>query len=495
MDHGGHQMNPAPPEQSLGTRTLRGMVWAYGSYVGGRALLLVSTAVLARLLDPADFGLVALALVFIELLSMMRDFGVTQALIVADEDDLDARSDSAFVFTVLLGAALSAVVAASGPALAAFFDEPKLTGLMPLLALAFLLRSLGATHYALAQRRLDFRSRTAAELVDVVLRGAAGIAFALLGFEALSLVLGYVVGELALAVTIWVLVPWRPRLRMSWEHLRPLLGFGGALTGVSVIAAVLANVDYLFVGGVLGTTALGIYTLAFRLPDLLINNLTQVAGTVLFPAFATLSGSEMRSAYLQTIRYTVMLTLPLAVGLAILAEPVILATFGDKWREAIIPMQVLILCAFFPALTTPPGVIYKAIGRADILLKLALVKAPILIVAIALTVHHGITAVAACQAGVAMLFFIVTTALASRMLEVRARAIWKAVWPPVAAGAGLAAVLLVVHAGIDSPVPELLVGGLAGGTVYAGLLWLLVPDSLRALRERLLGSPAPVPAA
>ncbi|HMJ96712.1 MAG TPA: lipopolysaccharide biosynthesis protein [Thermoleophilaceae bacterium] len=482
------------PSQSLGTRTLRGMFWAYGSYVGGRVLVLVATAILARILAPADFGLVALGLVFIEVLSTLRDLGVTQALVVVPEEDVEERANTVFTFSVLLGAILTLACVALSPLAAAFFDAPELIGLLSALGATFLVRALGSTHYALAQKRMDFRSRTAGEMADAVLRGVASVAFALAGLGAWSLVLGYIVGSAALTVVLWALVPWRPRLQLRRDHLAPLVRFGGALTGVDIVSAANQNVDYVFVGRVLGAGQLGIYTLAFRLPDLLINGLTLVASSVLFPAYATLSRSELRSAYVRTIQYTVMLTLPVAIGLAILAEPLILATFGDKWKGAVAPMQVLVLYAFFPAITAPPGVIYKAIGRADILLKLALLRVPILVAAIALAVHSGIVAVALCQAGVALLFFFVTTSIATRMLDVGFGPLWTALWPPFAAGAGLAGVLLAVHGTVDSPVPTLLVGTLVGGLAYLGLLWILVPDSLRQLREGLLGSRAPASA-
>jgi O-antigen/teichoic acid export membrane protein len=177
----------------------------------------------------------------------------------------------------------------------------------------------------------------------------------------------------------------------------------------------------------------------------------------------------------------------------ILAEPFILAAFGEKWRGAVTPMQVLVLYAVFPALTTPPGVIFKAIGRADILLKLSLVRTSLLIALLALFVDKGITAVAACQAGVVVLFFFVTTAIASRMLEVKPREIGAAVWPSVAASALLALALAAVHAVIEAPWPALIVGAIAGAAVYLGALWLLVPDALRDLGARLSRS-APRPA-
>ena len=180
----------AAAQASLGARTLRGTAWAYGSYIGGQVLVLVSTAILARLLSPADFGLVALALVFILLLDTISDLGLSPALVISTEEELRERANTVFGSTIVLGLVLAALTAALAPLAAAFFDQPDLAPLLAVLGLTFVLRSLGATHYALAQKRLDFRPRTVAEVTGVCARGAIGIALALAGFGPWSLVVG-----------------------------------------------------------------------------------------------------------------------------------------------------------------------------------------------------------------------------------------------------------------------------------------------------------------
>src|SRR5207248_1694823 len=127
---------------------------------------------------------------------------------------------------------LAVATGALGPAAAAFFHQPRLVELMPVLGTNFLLVGLGSTHSALAQKRMDFQSRTIAELADVIVRGALGVVLALAGAGVWSLVIGYSVGSAVWTATIWLRVPWRPRLRPKRSHLRVLLGFGGALTGV-----------------------------------------------------------------------------------------------------------------------------------------------------------------------------------------------------------------------------------------------------------------------
>jgi lipopolysaccharide exporter len=469
------------PEHSVGTRTLRGMAWAYGSYVGGRLLVLVATAILARLLTPADFGLVALALVFIAFLETVSDVGLTQALMIVKEDELEQKADTVWVVSVLLGAVMWLIVAALGPLAASFFDQSELTALMPVLGANIFLRMLGMTHYALAQKRLDFRSRTVAEFADVLVRGTAGIGLAIAGAGAWSLVLGYLVGTVAMTATLWVLVPWRPSFRARRSDLSGLIGFGGALTGVNVIGAVMANADDVIVGRVLGTTALGLYSLAYRLPELLILNFSNVAAKVLFPAMTAIERAAVPGAFLTSLRYGLMVGLPLTVGLGVMAEPLTLALFGDQWRDAAPAMQVMALWTLMAPIGVIIGTAYKALARADILLKLAVPQAVLLIASVLIVAGEGIVAVAACQAAIAIAFTILAMVIATHMLNVTARELWTASWPALAAAAGLGAALVPVDRAVSSPWPALAAGLAVGTAVYGGLLWLLARDTLRQL--------------
>jgi O-antigen/teichoic acid export membrane protein len=293
------------------------MAWAYSSYVGGRILILVSTAILARLLTPADFGIVALAITFMALLEGLADLGLGPALIVQPAQYLYERAETAFIGTVAIGLFLSLIVAAASPLVASFFHSPDLQPITAALGANFFLRSLGSVPYALAQKTLNFRARTVAEFVDVVTRGSVGIGLALAGFGAWSLVIAYLIGTVSLDLTIWYLVDWRPRFKPKLSHLREMLGFGSKISAVSVVATLIGNVDYIFIGRVLGAASLGLYTLGFRLPELIVLNLSVVAGEVLFPAYSAVDRESLNRALLIAQRYTVMLALPLTVGLEI----------------------------------------------------------------------------------------------------------------------------------------------------------------------------------
>ena len=486
-------MSEDQPQQSLTRRTARGMAWAYGSYVGGRVLVLLATAILARLLTPEEFGLVALALTFTAFLDMLKDFGVAEALIIVKEDEVAEKAETAWVVMQAGGLLLLVLTSALGPLAAEFYDEPALVAIMPVLGFTFVLRSFGAAHYAIAQKTLDFRTRTAAEFADVTVRGVAGVALALSGAGAWSLVLGYVAGTAAMTATLWLLVDWRPKLQPRRDHLRELLGFGGALTGVSLAGAILGNADRLLIGRVLGAAPLGLYSLASRLPELLIVNLSVVAGQVLFPAFAAVDRDALHQAFLASLRYAAMVALPLAAFMFVLAEPLILAAFGDQWLDAVGVMQLFVLYALASPITLVCGTVFKARGKGGLLLRIAIFQVLLIVPAVALVVDEGIEAVAICQAALAGVVLVVQLVLAMRMLGVRLPAVLRSLWPPVVAAAALGAAVWGVDLVVGGTWAVLLAAAPVGAVVYGALLWLLARESLRRLMGTVRRSP-PTPA-
>lgn len=473
-------------EQNLGTRTVRGMLWAYGSYVGGRLLVLVSTAILARLLTPSDFGVVALALTFMTFLETVKDLGLTQALIGAGADESGERKQTVFVWTVAIGTVLAIAAAACGPLAADFFGHDDLAAIVPVLAINFFVQSLGATHDSLARQALDYRTRTMSDLGDVVVRGGAGIVLALSGAGAWSLVIGYLVGSVVRVGVLWWKVPWRPERRFTRAHLRDLAAFGGVLTLVDVAAAISHNMDYLFVGRVLGAAQLGLYTIAFRLPELIIMNLAIVAGDVLFPAYAALDPQRLRAGFLLTLRAIALLVFPMAAVLVVLARPIVHVVFGGQWDDSIDVMRILAIYSLLATLNIPAGVIYKVTRRGGILLFFAIPFLFALFGILWAVTDQGIRAVALGLAALQVVQSVTMLLVAGRVLAVPYREIARALAAPVAVGAGMAVAMLPAERLIGAPLPALLVGGACGALAGALLLWLTARDEIRRLRDLAL---------
>ena len=382
---------------------------------------------------------------------------------------------------------LALLATALAPLAASFFDTPELKLMLPLLGLNFIIRALGITHFALAQKQIDFRTRTIAQLADIIVRGCLGIALALAGAGAYSLVFGYLAGSAAMTVSLWLLVRFRPRPQIRRTHLGRLLRFGGGLTFLGIITFVDSNVDYLLIGKVLGETDLGLYTLAFRLPQLVILNIAIVAGLVLFPAFAEIGRDAIAGAYLTALRYVMIACTPLAVAFFVLAEPLILIAFGPQWVDAIPAMRILSLYAFALTIGMPAGNAYKAIERVDVLIKLAIPHVLVLVGLILIFVDQGITAVAACMAAAAAALTVASIIVAGPMLRVGYRRMFTAAWPALAAGVAMCAIMATLTVVIDDPYVRLVVALPLGGMAYLGTLWLIAPEALKRLWKTARG--------
>ncbi|MDO8184241.1 lipopolysaccharide biosynthesis protein [Conexibacter sp. JD483] len=467
---------------SLATRTLRGMAWAYGAYVGGRMLVLVQTAILARLLTPSDFGVVALALTFMVFLDAVKDLGLGQALIIGEEHEAEARAQTAFGWGVIIGLTLTLLTAAAGPLAASFFHEPELKAMLPVLGATFLVRSLGATHYALARKQLDYRVRTFSEITEVVVRGVVGIGLALGGAGAWSLAIGFLCGTVASTLTLWALVDFRPRAQLTRAHLKSMLAFGGMLTLVDMGAVLAYNLDYLFIGRVLGSASLGYYSIAFRMPELIVLNLASVAGDVLFPAYAAVDKRRLREAYLVALRYTAMLTLPIAAALIILARPVIHVLFGDQWDSSVDVMQVLTVYALCATLAIPCGTVFKVTNRAWIMVAFTVPALVVLVILLAFVTDEGIMAVAKATTAIQLVALPATALIAARVLKLPLLRSLTPIVPSLFGALVMAAAMYPIEHFVSSPLLALVAGGLAGVAVYLGMLLLVARDDLRRLR-------------
>jgi O-antigen/teichoic acid export membrane protein len=207
----------------------------------------------------------------------------------------------------------------------------------------------------------------------------------------------------------------------------------------------------------------------------------------LFPAFASVARAELAGAFETSLRYTLIVGLPLALCLSFLAEPLILLAFGDAWRDSIGVMQVLAAFAFVATIDVPAGTAYKSIGRVDVLVWIAIPRAIIVVVVLALVVDEGIVTVALCQTAIAALFALIAIVLASRLLGSGARAIATAAWPALAAGAAMALILAGASLALGDPYVRLAAGAPAGILVYLVVLRGVAPDVFLRLARMLPG--------
>ena len=487
----------ALPKEDAGADLARtaagGVLWQGLSYFSGKALVLVSTAILARLLSIDEFGLVGFALVFITYAEVLTDLGVAQALVYFPSER--QRSDAAFALCLISSAVLVAVAFVAAPAVARFFGEPEVTNLFRALSFSLFFAALGQVPDALIRKELRFRNRLITDLTRAFAQGAVSVGLALAGAGAWAIVAGYLAGNLARSIASWMLVDYRPSARFfrpNAEVWRPLLRYGSASAGNGLLLSLVFNIDYLIVGKVLGKEALAFYTLAFRLPQMAIINIFHVLSSVAFPMFSRVRDhpDRLRRGYVTGVRLQTVFGVGAGVSLAAVAPMLIEVVFGvPKWSAAIVPLQALSLYASFRSLGIGAVDLYKGMGRPGLALWLSVIRLLVLLPALLIAADAGIDVVSWTQAGVALVLAVMMQVVAARILELPLWDLTKALLPSLAVGVAAAVGGLAVRLWLPGPaLVRLAVGLAAAGACALAALWLtdrkLVSETRALLRRR-----------
>lgn len=478
---------------SAGRTTARAAIWAFLATGGAKIITLVGLALLARLLAPREFGLLAFAMVYITYAETIGDLGSGMALIYWP----DRREDAAqvtFAINIVAGVFWALVTLAIAPLVADFFNAPNGAPLVRVLAFSFLLKYLGNTHDSLLQKDMRFRARVAPDLALATLKAAVALVLAWLGFGAWSLVWGHLAGVGCRTALLWLAVPWRPTWSLPTDLVKPMLGYGRGIIVVNILAAITHHADLAIVGRYLGVTVLGLYQMATKIPEATIIVLVWVVSRVLFPAFSRMhaTGESLRRPYLTASRYISAVTVPATIGLSILATPIVLVFLGRQWIAAAPILSALAIYAGFRSISTHGGDALKATGRAQLLARIAFVKALLIVPALLIGARFGAAATAVALTVATAITTAITLVAASRAIGVTLGSVLRSFMPSIAAGAAMAVPLigwLRWSAGL-LPVAQVAGGVAIGAMVYIAVLALIDRDLFRSARRHFLAATA-----
>ncbi len=461
------------------------MLWQGGSYLFGKVTVLATTLVLARLLVPEDFGLVALAMVFITYADAVADLGVAQALVYLPRTAQTARA--ALLSALGFGALLAGGAVLGAPAIATLFDEPDVAPLIRLLSLSLLAGALASVPEALMRRDLQFRRLSSAAVLRSVAIGVVSITLAANGSGAEALIWGTVAGALVYVAATWLLIPARPDARL-WRadlgSLRAVLGYGLPAAGGMLLAKLIFDIDYLIVGRELGAEALGYYTMGFRIPELLIINVFFVVSSVTFPLYsrARSDPARLQRGYLSSVRIQATYGLCAGLGTAAVAPVLIPILLGDNWGPAVGALVPLAVYAALRSLGAGANDVYKALGRPGLSVQISLLRLVALVPLLFLATRWGFAGVAWVQAIAAAAFVVLMQGVALRVLGLGWSRLLRAVAPAVWAGLVTGAAALLVTQFLPGPDALVLaVAVLAGAAGGAGTLALVAPSLGREL--------------
>lgn len=488
------------PLPELAGRAMRGLVWGAGSHVGRQLVQLAVFLILARVLAPADFGLIAMVLAVTGLMSIVSDLGIAATLVQAPRV-AEAHRDTMFCVAAVLGLVVAALVFAVSQWVAAFYAEPRVEPLVKLVSLTFIFNNLGSVHGALLQRQMRFRRLSTVEFAGAAAGGATALLLAGAGYGIWSLAWQPVAASAVTACALWIGSEWRPKFRFSGPAARELVGFSWRLGAYNTANYFVRNADDLLVGRYLGATALGLYGRAYGLLMLPVVSISGVAGRVMLPALSHLREDHpnARRAYLRALEGVALVAFPVTLGLLAVADDFVPAVLGSSWTGMIPVLRIFAALGAVQAVASTTGWIFQSQGRADQLLRWGLFAAPVLISSYVIGILIGtIEAVAGAYAvasGIVLLY--PAFAYPGRLIGLRASEIASRLWPVLACAASMAVIVALIGILLPPDWPaalRLVVRVVAGVVVYLGLVHATRLNALSGARHALSLIRGPLPA-
>lgn len=488
--------------QDLKERTLRGGVANLGAQVANFLLRTGSLMVLARLLEPKDFGLVGMVAALTGVLNLFRDFGLSTAT-VQRVNVTEAQISTLFWINVFVGALLGVLLVVLAPGVVEFYHEPRLFEVTAMLAPGFLFNAAGVQHSAILQRQMRFTALATIGIISLVGSTAVGLGMAVGGYGYWALVVMAVVQPLVSTVCLWLTTAWIPGRPRRQVGIRSMIRFGGTLTLNSIIVYVSYNLDKILLGRFWGAEALGIYGRAYQLMNIPTENLNSAVGGVAFAALSRIQDDppRLKAYFLKGYSLVLGITTPITIGCALFAENIIFVVLGSKWVHAAAIFRLLAPTILVFGLINPMWWLLISTGLVGRSLKLSLVIAPLVTTAYVIGLPYGPRGVAFAFSTAMILWVIPHLMWCVHGTVVSLRDLLSAAGGPLLSGLVAGAVTFGVQFHYEhllSPLSGLLLGSTVLFGVYFVVLWYVMGqkafylDLFEGLRRRSLVKENPV---
>jgi len=460
--------------KDLKERVIRGGFAKVCAQAANFTLRIGSLMVLARLLDPKDFGLVGMVTAFTGVLNLFRDFGLSAAT-VQRVDVTDEQISTLFWINILVGVILALSLTALAPVVVGFYHEPHLLWVTIVLSTAFLFNAAGVQHSALLQRQMRFTALATIEIISLITSTSIGISMAVAGFGYWALVATAVSVPLVGTLCLWQTTGWIPGKPRLQSGLHSLMRFGGTLTLISVVMYIAYNLEKVLLGRFWGANAVGIYGRAFQLINMPTENLNSSVGEVAFSALSRVQNDpgRFRNYFLKGYSLVLALTIPMTIAVCLFAHDLIFVLLGPKWKDAAEILRLLAPTILIFALINPIGWLIFSLGMVGRSLKATLVFAPLVICGYIMGLPYGPKGVAFGYSAVMALWAVPLIMWGIHGTVVSFRDIVLAASRPLVSGIVATALAFGVQflCGPSlSPLPRLILGAIVLLGAYAGML-------------------------
>ncbi len=382
-------------EGGLQRKVFSGLIWKFGERIGAQAVSFLVSIILARLLLPSDYGVIALITIFIDIANVFVSSGFGAALVQKkDADEVDFSS--VFYFSIVMSWVLYAIVFFCAPAVARFYDKEILTPVLRVMALKLPLAGVNSVQHAYVQKKMLFKRFFFSTLIGTVGSAIVGIVMAYTGFGAWALVAQYLFNSTMDTVVLWFTVRWRPVWRFSLGRMKYLFGFGWKMLASELIHTSYKQIRSLIIGKVYTEKDLAFYNQGGKLPSLIVTNINSSVSSVLFPAMTLKQDDtgKLKEMVRLSIRVSSYIMWPLMIGLLVMSEPIVRLMFTEKWLPCVPYMQIACIQFALEPVQTANVQAVKAMGKGRTYLIMEIVKKLFGIVMIVAVMYQGVMAIA-----------------------------------------------------------------------------------------------------
>lgn len=378
---------------SLKQKTVSGLAWSSVDNLSKNGIVFIVGIILARLLTPEEFGLIGMIAIFIAISTSIIDSGFGAALI-RKKDCSEKDYSTVFYFNMGVAIVIYCVLFFSAPMISRFFNEPELIRLIQVLSISLLIGSLSVIHTTILTKGMNFKLQTKVSVIASITSGALAIVLAFRGFGVWSLVVRQLCHRTVYTFLLWFWHRWRPVLVFSLQSFRELFSFGSKLLVSGLIDTIYNNIYYLIIGKFFSAAELGYFTRANVFKNLPSENLSSVINRVSYPALTNFQDDipGLKENYQKLIRSTMLITFVLMIGMAVVAEPMIIVLLGEKWLPSVEYLQLLCFVGMFYPLQNMNLNMLKVQGRSDLILKLQVIRKVLAIPIIFIGIFLGIKA-------------------------------------------------------------------------------------------------------
>lgn len=382
-------------EGGLQRKVFSGLLWKFGERIGAQAVSFLVSIILARLLLPSDYGVIALITIFIDIANVFVSSGFGAALVQKkDADEVDFSS--VFYFSIVMSWVLYAIVFFGAPAVAGFYGKEILTPVLRVMALKLPLAGVNSVQHAYVQKKMLFKRFFFSTLIGTVGSAVVGIVMAYTGFGAWALVAQYLFNSTMDTVVLWFTVRWRPVWRFSLGRMKYLFGFGWKMLASELIHTSYKQIRSLIIGKVYTEKDLAFYNQGGKLPNLIVTNINSSVSSVLFPAMTLKQDDtgKLKEMVRLSIRVSSYIMWPLMIGLLVMSEPIVRLMFTEKWLPCVPYMQIACIQFALEPVQTANVQAVKAMGKGRTYLLMEIVKKVFGIVMIVAVMYQGVMAIA-----------------------------------------------------------------------------------------------------